>query len=117
MKQMLIYMRLYSTFHFYYFTGPLKKKRKQYLENPCIEIPRSTLHYKKKQNVLSDKSLVCNNESPVEEEKTQSDNKHMESMLTGNEYTPSSFLENDSKEEFEGNFFYLNIMTSVCMNS
>lgn len=63
----------------------------------------------RKKNVLSDKRLVCNNESPFEKEKTEDDNEHVESMLTVNEYTPSSFIENSSKEvkeKFEGNFYY-----------
>ena len=60
--------------YFYYLTGPLKQ-RKQYLEYPCIEIPRSTRHYEEEKNVLSDKRLVCNNENPVK--KTQGGNKHV----------------------------------------
>lgn len=42
---------------FYYFTGPLKKKRKQYLYDPEIEVPRSTLHYKKKKIILTDENI------------------------------------------------------------
>lgn len=42
---------------FYYFTGPLKKRRKQYLYDPEIEVPRSTLHYKKKKIILTDENI------------------------------------------------------------
>lgn len=42
---------------FYYFTGPLKKRRKQYLYDPEIEVPRSTLHYKKKKFILTDENI------------------------------------------------------------
>lgn len=65
---------------FYYFTGPLKKRRKQYLYDPEIEVPRSTLHYKMKKNILTDGNI---NEFTKEE--TQDD-------------------DNEVKEEFEGNF-------------
>lgn len=65
---------------FYYFTGPLKKRRKQYLYDPEIEEPRSTLHYKKKNIILTDEYI---NEFTKEE--TQND-------------------DNEVKEEFEGNF-------------
>lgn len=42
---------------FYYFTGPLKKRRKQYLYDPEIEVPRSSLHYKKKKIILTDENI------------------------------------------------------------
>lgn len=65
---------------FYYFTGPLKKRRKQYLYDPEIEVPRSTLHYKKKKFILTDENIY-----EFTKEETQDD-------------------DNEVKEEFEGNF-------------
>uniref|UniRef100_A0A8W8NIB3 Uncharacterized protein n=1 Tax=Magallana gigas TaxID=29159 RepID=A0A8W8NIB3_MAGGI len=57
--------------------SPLKKRRKQYLYDPEIEVPRSTLHYKKKKIILTDGNI---NEFTKEE--TQDD-------------------DNEVKEEFE----------------
>lgn len=65
---------------FYYFTGPLKKRRKQYLYDPEIEVPRSTLHYKKKKFILTDENIY-----EFTKEETQDD-------------------DNEVKEEFEGDF-------------
>lgn len=62
---------------FYYFTGPLKKRRKQYLYDPEIEVPRSTLHYKKKKFILTDENIY-----EFTKEETQDD-------------------DNEVKEEFE----------------
>eukprot|EP00105_Crassostrea_gigas_P005077 XP_011418536.1 PREDICTED: uncharacterized protein LOC105321782 [Crassostrea gigas] len=57
--------------------SPLKKRRKQYLYDPEIEVPRSTPHYKKKKIILTDENI---NEFTKEE--TQDD-------------------DNEVKEEFE----------------
>jgi hypothetical protein len=76
------------------FIGPLKKKRKQYLENPSIGIPRSTRHFRRKKNVLCEKRLFSN-------EYTVENDTHQDcGELPINNYTQSGF--NEVTEDYEG---------------